>query len=316
MRILITGGTGSFGNAFVDYALTTNYAEVVRIFSRDELKQSEMKTKFNDKRLRFLVGDVRDEARLEQAMDGLDLVIHAAAMKRVDACEYNPFEAIKTNILGTQNVVSAAIKAGVPKVMVISSDKAVAPANLYGATKLCAEKIAVQANQYFSGKTKISAARYGNVLGSRGSIIPLFKQQRASRIITITDVEMTRFFITLPVAVEFVAKAIEDMEGGEVFIPKIPSMKVVDVARAIAPEAAFQIIGKQPGEKLHEVLITEDESQFVLDQIDRFIIKAPFQLAGQKSHVGYPMRDGFRYSSDNNPEWLTQAELKSLVENL
>lgn len=316
MRILITGGTGSFGNAFVEYALNNLNPAVIRIFSRDELKQSEMKTKFNDKRLRFLVGDVRDEARLEQAMESIDLVIHAAAMKRVDACEYNPFEAIKTNILGTQNVVSAAIKASVPKVMVISSDKAVNPANLYGATKLCAEKIAVQANQFFGGRTKVSAARYGNVLGSRGSIIPLFKKQKESKIITITDEQMTRFFITLPQAVEFVSQAIDDMQGGEVFIPKIPSMKVVDVAKAIAPEADFQIIGKQPGEKLHEVLLMEDESRFVVEQTDRYIIEPSFQLQGRSKHNGYPMRDGFRYSSDNNNEWLTEAELKELVRDL
>lgn len=313
-KILITGGTGSFGNAFVEHALKNLNPQVIRIFSRDELKQAEMREKFNDPRLRFFIGDVRDGERLERALRGVDIVIHAAAMKRVEACEYNPFEAIQTNIIGTQNVVLKAIDCGVEKVMSVSSDKAVNPVNLYGATKLCQEKITVQGNSYSGPKrTLLSCVRYGNVVGSRGSVVPLFKKQAASGVLTITDERMTRFWITLPQAVNFVQTSIEMMRGGEVFVPKIPSMKVTELAKAMAPEADTKIIGLRPAEKLHEVMITEDESRLALELEDRYLIQPEFPWWTRERAEGTPVRDGFRYSSDNNSVWLHADQLKNLV---
>src|SRR5512144_2149357 len=252
--ILITGGTGSFGKKFVEIALRDLEPRKVIVFSRDELKQHQMRTAgFDQPNLRYFIGDVRDRERLTRAMNGVDIVVHAAALKQVPACEYNPMEAIKTNIMGTANVVEAALDAGVKKVMTISTDKAVNPVNLYGATKLAAEKLTVQSNNYAAGKaTRYACVRYGNVVGSRGSVVPLFLKQRANGMVTITDERMTRFWLSLDQGVRFVMSCIDQMEGGEVFVPKIPSTKIVDLASAIAPDARLNIICIRPGEKLHE----------------------------------------------------------------
>jgi len=257
--VLVTGGTGSFGNKFTKILLEEKQPKKVIIFSRDELKQHEMQVGgYNQENLRYFIGDIRDRERLLRAMHGVDIVVHAAALKQVPACEYNPMEAIKTNIMGTANVVEAALDAGVKKVMTISTDKAVSPANLYGATKLAAEKLTIQSNAYAAGSaTRYSCVRYGNVVGSRGSVVPLFLNQRTNGKITITDDRMTRFWLSLDQGVRFVITCIEQMEGGEVFIPKIPSTKVVDLARAIAPKAEINIIGIRPGEKLREDLWEE-----------------------------------------------------------
>jgi UDP-N-acetylglucosamine 4,6-dehydratase len=261
--VLITGGTGSFGKKFARIALEEKQPKKIIIFSRDELKQHEMKMHgYDHPSLRYFIGDVRDRERLIRAMHGVDLVVHTAALKQVPACEYNPMEAIKTNIMGTANVVEAALDAGVKKVMTISTDKAVNPINLYGATKLAAEKLTVQSNNYAAGKaTRYSCVRYGNVVGSRGSVVPLFLKQRAKGTVTITDERMTRFWLSLDQGVRFVMNCIEQMEGGEVFVPKIPSTKIVDLANAIVPNAKFNIIGIRPGEKVHEVLVSEDEAR-------------------------------------------------------
>ncbi|MDQ1520786.1 MAG: UDP-N-acetylglucosamine 4,6-dehydratase/5-epimerase, partial [Actinomycetota bacterium] len=265
--ILLTGGTGSFGHAFVECVTTRWPDAVVRVYSRDELKQSEMRSRFGDQRVRYLIGDVRDRSRMSRAAEGADIVIHAAAMKQVTACEYNPFEAVRTNVLGAQHVVDAAIDAKVQQVVALSTDKAVNPVNLYGATKLCAEKIFVQGNAYAAqSATRIACVRYGNVIGSRGSVVPVFRQQleRDGRL-TITDERMTRFWITLPQAVELVLFALSEMEGGEIFVPKIPSMRVVDLAEAMGPGLPCDITGIRPGEKLHELLLTSDESRHAVD---------------------------------------------------
>src|SRR5512143_3945277 len=256
--ILITGGTGSFGKKFVEIALRDLSPRKIIVFSRDELKQHEMRAAgFDQPNLRYFIGDVRDRERLTRAMHGVDIVVHAAALKQVPACEYNPLEAIKTNIMGTSNVVEAALDTGVKKVLALSTDKAVNPVNLYGATKLAAEKLTIQSNAYAAGSaTRYACTRYGNVVGSRGSVVPLFLKQRASGRVTVTDERMTRFWLSLEQGVRFVISCIEQMEGGEVFVPKIPSTRVLDLARAIAPDAQVEIIGIRPGEKLHEVLIS------------------------------------------------------------
>jgi UDP-N-acetylglucosamine 4,6-dehydratase/5-epimerase len=315
--ILLTGGTGSFGQKFVEIMLKEYNPKTIRIFSRDELKQWEMAQKFNyDERLRFFIGDVRDKERLERAMDGVDIVIHAAALKQVPLCEYNPFEAVKTNILGTQNVIEAAINCNVEKVVGISTDKAVNPVNLYGATKLCMEKLLVAANSYVGPKrrTKMSCVRYGNVVGSRGSVIPLFKNQRKTGKITITDPRMTRFWITLEQGVRFVIKCVEIMQGGEIFIPKIPSMKIMDLAKAVAPDCEIEFIGIRPGEKIHECLLTEDEARHSLEFEDFFVIEPEHPWWGAKKWVGGKrLPDGFRYTSDTNNHWLSIEELKKMV---
>lgn len=315
--ILLTGGTGSFGQKFTEIVLKKHKPKAIRIFSRDELKQWEMEKKFNDeKHLRFFIGDVRDEARLNMAMDGVDIVVHAAALKQVPICEYNPFEAVKTNIMGAQNIIESAIKHNVEKVMAISSDKAVNPVNLYGATKMCMEKLFISANSYVGAKrqTIMSNARYGNVMGSRGSIIPLFKEQGKTGKITITDKRMTRFWITLEQSVDFVTKCIEIMKGGEVFVPKIPSMNVVDCAKAIAPDAKIEYIGIRPGEKVHECLLTEDEARHALE-FDGFFVVEPEHpwWSRDKLQGGKTPKDGFRYTSDNNAEWLTVKELRRIL---
>jgi UDP-N-acetylglucosamine 4,6-dehydratase len=320
--ILVTGGTGSFGNAFVARLLDQHEPAVIRIYSRDELKQYDMQRKFdNDPRLRFLLGDVRDVDRLKRATNDVDLLVHAAALKQVPACEYNPFEAVQTNINGAENVVTAAIDNRVPRVLSISTDKAVNPVNLYGATKLCAEKIITQSNAYASEGdntyTRFSSARYGNVVGSRGSVIPLFKRQAQTGELTITDDSMTRFWITLEQAVDFVVSCIDVMQGGEVFVPRIPSMKVTDIAEAMAPEATRRVVGIRPGEKLHETLMTSEESRHATAFEDRFAIypNFPFWRANEYPQ-GEELPPGFTYSSDNNDEWLTADQLREIVDEV
>lgn len=318
--VLLTGGTGSFGQKFTEIVLKQYKPKALRIFSRDELKQVDMERKFhNDKVLRFFIGDVRDKARLSRAMDGVDFVIHAAALKHVPVCEYNPFEAVKTNILGIQNIIESAIDHNIDKVVVISTDKAVNPVNLYGATKMCMEKIAIAANSYVGSerKVKFSCVRYGNVVGSRGSVVTVFKQQKQSGTITITDEKMTRFWITLTQGVDLVIKALTIMQGGEVFIPKIPSMKIMDLAKTIAPNCKIRFIGIRPGEKIHECLLTEDEARHCIELDDYFVIEPEFNWwASKKIPGGKRLAEGFRYASDTNTHWLTTGELKDIVRQL
>jgi UDP-N-acetylglucosamine 4,6-dehydratase len=314
--VLVTGGTGSFGSAFTRALLAEHEPAAVRIYSRDELKQSELALELDDDRLRFFIGDVRSLERLTMALRGVDVVIHAAALKQVVACEYNPFEAVQTNIVGAENVVSAAIANDVRRTVALSTDKAVNPVNLYGATKLCAEKIVTQGNAYAGDSpARFCSVRYGNVVGSRGSVIPLFKEQAAKGELTITDDTMTRFWITLDHAVSFVIDSLERMEGGEVFVPKIPSMAIADLADAIAPDARRRIVGIRPGEKLHEVLITEDESRHAREFDDHFSIYPSFAFwpRSDESPRGKELPPGFGYSSDRNDRWLTPAELRDIA---
>ena len=313
--ILLTGGTGSFGHHFTRTALSQWNPKTIRIFSRDELKQSEMQRSFDDDRLRFLIGDVRDHERLRRAVDGVDIVIHAAAMKQVPACEYNPFEAVQTNILGTQNVAEACIEAGIPRAVALSTDKAVSPASLYGATKLCAEKLFVQANVYAGpSDVRLSCVRYGNVVGSRGSVVPLFRNQAESGELTVTDKRMTRFWITLGQAVQLVADCVATMAGGEVFIPKIPSTRVVDLAEAIAPGVSIRYTGIRPGEKLHEVLITSDEARHTFDMDWCYVVVPEHPFWGSRAtNVGAHVAEDFYYSSDSNTEWLDVDDLRDLL---
>lgn len=314
--VLITGGTGSFGKKFTQTLLAEKQPKKIIIFSRDELKQHEMQVHgFNHPSLRYFIGDIRDRERLVRAMHGVDIVVHAAALKQVPACEYNPMEAIKTNIMGTANVVEAALDAGVKKVMTISTDKAVSPANLYGATKLAAEKLTVQSNAYAAGTaTRYSCVRYGNVVGSRGSVVPLFLKQRERGTVTITDERMTRFWLSLEQGVLFVIRCVEQMHGGEVFVPKIPSTKVVDLARAIVPNAKIEIVGIRPGEKLHEALISEDEARNTVEREDMFVV-IPIDPLWERdvTYEGNPLPTGFRYTSDNNTEWLDIDGIKEFV---
>jgi UDP-N-acetylglucosamine 4,6-dehydratase len=315
--ILLTGATGSFGNAFVERVTRCWPDAVVRVYSRDELKQWEMRAKFGDEQVRYLIGDVRDRARMTRAVQGADIVVHAAAMKQVTACEYNPFEAVRTNVLGAQHVVDAAIDANAHKVVALSTDKAVNPVNLYGATKLCAEKIFVQGNAYAAQhQTRLACVRYGNVVGSRGSVVPVFREQleRDGRL-TITDDRMTRFWITLPQAVDLVLYALENMDGGEVFIPKIPSMRVTDLAEAIAPGAPRDVIGIRPGEKLHELLITSDEARHTIDAGDVYLVmpEHPWWDELGPTTVGKAVDDDFEYASNTNEEWLSIDELRSVL---
>ncbi|MBN1305118.1 MAG: UDP-N-acetylglucosamine 4,6-dehydratase (inverting) [Anaerolineales bacterium] len=315
--VLITGGTGSFGKKFTRILLEEKRPKKIIIFSRDELKQHEMRVAgFDHPSLRYFIGDVRDQERLIRAMAGVNIVVHAAALKQVPACEYNPMEAIKTNIMGTSNVIEAALDAGVKKVLALSTDKAVNPANLYGATKLAAEKLVVQSNAYAgSSSTRFSCVRYGNVVGSRGSVVPLFLNQRSSGKVTITDERMTRFWLSLEQGVHFVINCIEQMEGGEVFVPKIPSTKVIDLARAIAPEAEIEIIGIRPGEKLHEALISEDEARTTIELDSLYVVQPAealwFGYAWDKK--GKRLPDGYHYSSDTNTEWLDIEGIKKFI---
>lgn len=314
-KILLTGGTGSFGKAFTNYVLKHRRPNVLRIFSRDELKQFEMAQQFDDPAVRFFIGDIRDRERLDRAMRGVDIVVHAAAMKQVVACEYNPFEAVKTNIIGTQNVIDIAINCSVSNLISISTDKAVNPVNLYGATKLCQERIVIQSNAYVGPKkTRLSCVRYGNVVGSRGSVVPVFMEQKKNGELTVTDKEMTRFWISLPQAVKFVVSCIDRMVGGEIFVPKIPSMKIMDLAQAIAPEAMVKIVGIRPGEKVHEVLLTSEESRHTLDVGDRYIIEPELSWWDRGHHVGKKLKEGFFYSSERNTRWLSESELAEILE--
>jgi UDP-N-acetylglucosamine 4,6-dehydratase len=314
--VLVTGGTGSFGRKLVELMLREYHPQRLVIFSRDELKQHDMRAAgFDHPSLRYFIGDVRDAQRLERAFAGVTVVIHAAALKQVPACEYNPFEAIQTNIMGGRNVIDAAINRGVRRILALSTDKAVNPINLYGATKLCAEKMFVQANSYSGSQdTRFSCARYGNVLGSRGSVIPVFLEQRKRGKITITDSRMTRFWITLEQGVRFVIRCIEQMHGGEIFVPKIPSMTLLEMAEAVAPGCEIEAIGIRPGEKLHEVLLSEDEARNALEMDDMFVIQ-PAHPWWRKENwkQGRPLPDGFRYASDCNPLRLSADELYEFV---
>ena len=315
--ILLTGGTGSFGQKFTDTVLREHSPRAIRIFSRGELLQHEMRLRFNDNpRLRFFIGDVRDRERLYRAMNGVDVVVHAAALKQVPTAEYNPIEAVRTNINGAINLIDAAIDNGVARIMAISTDKAVHPVNLYGATKLVMERLFVQANVYTGAReSKFSCVRYGNVVGSRGSVVPLFLEQRKNGVITITDDKMTRFWINLEQGVRFVINCIERMQGGEVFVPKIPSMKITELADAIAPGAKRKVTGIRPGEKVNEILLTEEEARHAGEFDDYFVIEPehPFWSKDIRQD-GKPLPEGFRYTSDNNDRWLTRDELKGMVE--
>jgi UDP-N-acetylglucosamine 4,6-dehydratase len=315
--VLITGGTGSFGRKFVEVMLRDHSPEKLIVFSRDELKQHEMRSAgLDDPRLRYFIGDVRDLLRLRRAMHGVDVVVHAAALKQVPACEYNPIEAILTNIMGGRNVVEAALDMGVGRVMALSTDKAVNPINLYGATKLAAEKLFIQSNAYAGGTgTRFSCVRYGNVVGSRGSVVPTFLRQRGEGRITITDRRMTRFWLSLEQGVRFTIRSVAQMQGGEVFVPKIPSMRVGDLAQAIAPAAEVEVIGIRAGEKLHEVLISEHEARHTVELDDMYVVEAADEswFGHGWREKGKPLPEGFRYASDSNTRWLSDDEIRELV---
>ncbi|GAB1421632.1 UDP-N-acetylglucosamine 4,6-dehydratase (inverting) [Anaerolineales bacterium] len=316
--ILITGGTGSFGNKFAEIMLKEYQPKKLIIFSRDELKQHVMRQNgFTQSNLRYFIGDVRDRDRLYRALDGVDIVVHAAALKQVPACEYNPIEAIATNINGATNIVEAAIDRGVERVLAMSTDKATAPINLYGATKLVSEKLFVQGNAYAGDDgTRFAAVRYGNVVGSRGSVVPIFKEQARTGRLTVTDKRMTRFWITLEQGVRFVISCIEQMHGGEIFIPKLPSMNLGELAQCIAPDAEIDYIGIRPGEKIHEAMISQDESRQAVELEDRYII-LPAHPWWNKNYWqdSKSLPDGFEYSSDKNSWWLTQEELLKMAQS-
>lgn len=319
--ILVTGGTGSFGRALISRLLTTDIARIV-VLSRDELKQWEMAQYFSaDTRLRFFLGDVRDVGRLERAFEGVDYIVHAAALKQVPAAEYNPFEFIKTNILGADNVITAALKTGVKRVVALSTDKAAAPINLYGATKLCSDKLFVAANNIRGYRTiDFSVVRYGNVMGSRGSVIPFFLERRKTGVLPITDPRMTRFNISLEEGVDLVLHALEHSLGGEIFVPKIPSYRITDVAEAVGPECEKPIVGIRPGEKIHEEMITHGDSPNTIECDDCYVI-VPSLMGDQSEtirqymehHKGRSTQEDFRYSSGKNTEWLTVGQIRQLI---
>ena len=319
--ILITGGTGSFGKACVKRLLEAHDPTAIRIYSRDELKQWEMAREINDPRVRFLIGDVRDAARLKRAFEGVDYVIHAAALKHVPACEYNPVEAVRTNVDGAINVINAALDTNVKKVIALSTDKAVNPVNIYGATKLCSDRLFVQSNSYAGPvrQTRFSVVRYGNVMASRGSVIPLFRKQAESGVLTITDARMTRFWITLPHAVDFVLSSFEMMQGGEIFVPKIPSMKITDLAKTVAPKAKIKVIGIRPGEKLHESLTTIEESPLIREMKDRYIVLSASREweVDQSLYTRYKkVKEGFEYNSYDNKEYISAKKMTKILEEL
>lgn len=315
--ILLTGGTGSFGQKFTEVMLKRHRPKVIRIFSRDELKQWEMAKKFDDDlHLKFLIGDVRDKERLRRAVDGVDIIVHAAALKQIPLCECNPFEAVMTNIVGSQNIVNAAIDCDVEKAIAISSDKAVNPINVYGATKMCMEKMFTVANSYVGERqTRISCVRYGNVVGTRGSVVSLFRKQKQTGMLSITDKRMTRFWMTLEPSVKFVIRCLETMHGGEIFVPKIPSMKISDLAQAFAPECTINYIGIRPGEKIHECLLTGDEVRhtFALDDFFVIVPEHPWWHFDNWKE-GEQLGEGFRYTSDTNDWWLSKEEMKKICE--
>ncbi|HMH50539.1 MAG TPA: UDP-N-acetylglucosamine 4,6-dehydratase (inverting) [Candidatus Acidoferrum sp.] len=319
--VLITGGTGSFGRSFVRTVLTRYQPRKVIVFSRDELKQFEMRQEFPESRfpaLRYFIGDVRDRDRLHRAFQGVDVVIHTAALKQVPAAEYNPFEAVKTNVVGAENVINEAIDMGVERVVALSTDKAANPINLYGATKLCSDKLFVAGNVYAGHRnTRFSVVRYGNVVGSRGSVIPFFLGRRKTGVLPITDPRMTRFWLTLPQGVEFVIDCLDRMTGGEIFVPKIPSMNIMDLAAALAPECRTEVIGIRPGEKLHEVMVPEDDAHHTAELPDRFVIRPEFDWFDSNHYEhAKPCPEGFRYSSDLNDRWLSREELAEMVSKL
>lgn len=321
-NILITGGTGSFGKKFIKILLEKYKPNKVIVYSRDELKQFEMGQVYNDPCMRYFIGDVRDRDRLMLAMKGVDYVVHAAALKQVPAAEYNPMECIKTNIMGAQNVIDACIANNVEKVIALSTDKAANPINLYGATKLASDKLFTAANNIVgNGRTRFSVVRYGNVVGSRGSVVPFFKGllERGATELPVTDERMTRFWLKLEDGVEFVLKNFQRMQGGEIFIPKIPSMRILDLAKAIAPEAKIRIIGIRPGEKLHEVMCPSDLYYETVEFADHFVIKPSIEFANAIDYTtnalgekGRMVEDGFDYNSGNNPHFLTVEELREM----
>ncbi|OJX45944.1 MAG: UDP-N-acetylglucosamine 4,6-dehydratase (inverting) [Chloroflexi bacterium 44-23] len=315
--VLVTGGTGSFGKKMVRILLDEYHPAKVIVYSRDELKQHEMRVAgYQDANLRYFIGDVRDLDRMRRAFEGVDIVIHAAALKQVPACEYNPMEAIKTNILGSSNVIDAALDAGVERVIALSTDKAVNPINLYGATKLAAEKLFVQSNSYAGGrKSRFACVRYGNVVGSRGSVVPVFLRQRDNGEVSITDERMTRFWISLEQGVRFVIRCVEQMHGGEVFVPKIASMSIVDLAKSIAPDAKINVVGIRPGEKLHEVLISEDEARTTVELDDMFVVQPAEALwfGRDWEKIGKLIEGDYRYASNTNDQWLTVDQIGAII---
>mgnify|MGYP003972915131 CR=1 FL=1 len=322
-NILITGGTGSFGKKYTETILSKFKPNKIIIYSRDELKQYEMANSFSDECMRYFIGDVRDLRRLEEAMNGVDYVIHAAALKHVPVAEYNPMECIKTNIIGSQNVISAAIKNNVSKIIALSTDKAANPINLYGATKLASDKLFVAANNMVgTQKTRFSVVRYGNVTGSRGSVIPFFNKliREGASELPITDVKMTRFLITLEDGVEFVLTNFKRMHGGEIFVPKIPSMLVTELAKAIAPKLSQKIVGIRPGEKIHEIMCPSDDSHLTLEFADHYVIcpsikftHTPNYNKNKLGEKGQPVKQGFEYNSGNNTEWVSHDELLAMA---
>lgn len=313
--VLVTGGTGSFGKEFIRSLLRSKMVDSITVFSRDELKQFEMKSEFSSEKIKYLLGDVRDFNRILQATKDVDIIIHAAAMKQIPAAEANPMEAIKTNILGAENIVNAAIENSVERVIALSTDKAANPANLYGATKLCSDKLIIAGNTLSKhSNTIFSVVRYGNVLGSRGSVIPFFKEMALTGQIPITDFRMTRFWLTLSQGVELVFRALDLMQGGEIYVPKIPSFKVTDVARIIAPGIPTYEIGIRPGEKLHEVMITEDDSFYTREFEDFYTILSPELLNSEfYASLGQKVDEGFSYRSDTNPVWFSDETFVSLL---
>lgn len=318
--ILVTGGTGSFGKEFVRNVLQHHNPDRIVVFSRDELKQYDMRMVFgDDSRVRYFLGDIRDRERLNMALRGVDYVVHAAALKQVDTAEYNPMEFVKTNILGSENLIQASINCGVQKVVALSTDKASSPANLYGATKLTADKLFISSNHYaVEGSTRFSVVRYGNVMGSRGSVIPFFRRLAgAGEPLPITDPRMTRFWITLPQAVDFVISSFDDMSGGELYVPRIPSMHVIDLAKAIAPGTETVEIGIRPGEKLHEEMISAEDARRTVRRDDRYVVQPTLAVWGGFSEAaGDPVPEGFSYSSDTNDEWLSIDEIRQMLERL
>ncbi|HEX3265838.1 MAG TPA: UDP-N-acetylglucosamine 4,6-dehydratase (inverting) [Candidatus Limnocylindrales bacterium] len=313
--VLVTGGTGSFGKAFIDATLRRTAATRIVVLSRDELKQADMQRRYaGERRLRFFIGDVRDRDRLRRAFNGVDYVIHAAALKQVPTAEYNPFEAVKTNIHGAQNVIDAAIDEGVQRVIALSTDKACAPVNLYGATKLVSDRLFTAGNAYAGGGApQFAVVRYGNVVGSRGSVVPVFRELAKTGALPITDERMTRFWLTLDRAVAFVFDSLASMRGGELFVPKIPSMRVVDLAAAMAPEAKLEIVGIRPGEKLHEEMISASDARSTVDMGSHYIVQPEFEWWQKERLSGQPVPEGFNYASNTNDTWLTVDELRELL---
>ncbi|MBU0660596.1 UDP-N-acetylglucosamine 4,6-dehydratase (inverting) [Patescibacteria group bacterium] len=320
--VLITGGTGSFGKSFTHFLLNNTEVKKVIIFSRDELKQYHLAKEIQDDRVRFFLGDIRDVSRLQRAFHGVDIVVHAAALKQVPTLEYNPTEAIKTNVLGTQNIIEAAIDQHIEKVLLISTDKAAEPANLYGSTKLCAEKLIVSGNVYAGGRTKFSCVRYGNVIGSRGSIVDTLLQKKSEGTLDevfITDERMTRFWLTLKQACELVMYGLGQMEGGEIFIPKAPSMSIVDLLDAMAPGVVKKNMGIRPGEKIHEVLVTEQEARHTVE-LDKHYVILPEFLGEEKykkyKDEGQLLSEGFMFRSDKNDSWIKKEEFLDIIQNI